>query len=96
MTWKQKKNTKLSVEKAPQAPSDLDHGICLEKLCGLKKKFTSIGHTNIELLPSECYNILNAPQWHKPRKNEKKYTVSLWFAINIKLFIFNPPLWEEA
>ena len=43
MCQNMKKIIKLRVQKAPQAPSDLDHRIRLEMLCSLKKNNTSIG-----------------------------------------------------
>ena len=46
---KHEKNVKLRVQKAPQAPLDLDHRIRLEKLCSLKKQNTSIGPPSTKL-----------------------------------------------
>ena len=43
------------LEKALQAPSELDRCIRLEKLCGLKKKFTSIGPPNAKLSTSKDF-----------------------------------------
>lgn len=60
---KHEKNVKLRVQKAHQAPLELDHRIPLEKLCSLKKKNTSIGPPSTKLSHFKNFDPFQAVHW---------------------------------
>ena len=64
------KNTKFRVEKASQAPSELDRCIRLEKLCNFKKKITSIGPPIVKLSTSKVSNITKVIDVNKHKQDK--------------------------